>query len=71
MSTIKEIQKYVKQRHKFVPTSCWIADVKERCGIPVRRAWNRKGNKRAHPCPTKKKFHAIKDALKHFGLMDN
>jgi hypothetical protein len=41
MATIEEIQDYVRTRYGFVPKSCWIADVKEQNGLPVRPAWNR------------------------------
>lgn len=33
MATYKEIQKYVKDIHGFVPKTCWIAHMKEVCGI--------------------------------------
>lgn len=61
MKTYKQIQEEVKKKHGFLPKTCWIADVKEKCGYPVRRAWNRKG-KRTYPCP-KSKFQAIKETL--------
>lgn len=61
MKTYKEIQEYVKKKYGFTPKTCWIADVKEKCGISVRKAWNRKG-KRKHPCP-KSKFQAIREAI--------
>jgi len=67
MSYLK-IQEYVKKKHGFVPQTCWIAHAKEKCGLKVRRAANRKSNKRKHPCPDNK-FPAIKDALRHFGYL--
>ena len=66
--TYAKIQEYVKRKYGFVPKSCWIADVKEKCGLTVRKAWSRKTNVRKYPCP-KDKFAAIKEALNHFGLL--
>jgi len=64
----KDIQKYVKDKHGFVPKTCWIADVKEKCGLPVKRAPNRVDSQRKNPCP-KNKIQPIEDALKYFGLI--
>lgn len=69
MATYKEIQKFVKAKYGFVPKTCWIADVKERAGLPVRRAWNRVGDERKVPCPSGK-VEYIWDALKHFGMIE-
>lgn len=62
--TIKEIQQYVKKHFGYSAKSCWIADVKAQCGIPVKPAWNRQSlEKRTNPCP-KNKIHDIIEALK-------
>ena len=54
--TVREIQDCVRRHHGFVPKSCWIADVKERAGLPVPRAWNRRpGPGRDNPCPPDKR----------------
>ncbi len=70
MATYKEIQKFVKTEYGFQPKSCWIADIKEQAGLPVKRAWNRIGNERKNPCPTEK-VDAIKDAFHHYGMINN
>lgn len=41
MATYKEIQGYVKETYGFLPKTCWIAHMKELCGIPVKNAPNR------------------------------
>ena len=41
MATYKEIQAYVKDKYGFQPKMCWIAHMKEVCGIPVKNAPNR------------------------------
>lgn len=41
MATYKEIQGYVKETYGFSPKTCWIAHMKEVCGIPVKNAPNR------------------------------
>lgn len=69
MSTYKKIAAYVKQKHGFVPETCWIADAKERFGLPVKKAWNRKGDEREKPCPPRK-LEAIRDAFEYFGMVE-
>ena len=68
MTTYKEIQKWIKNEFGFTVKTCWIADVKEKCGIPIKPAHNRRGDKRLYPCPTDKE-KAIKEALKHFNML--
>ena len=36
MATYKEIQGYVKETYGFLPKTCWIAHMKELCGIPIK-----------------------------------
>ncbi len=63
-ATYKQIQEYVRPRYRFVPKTCWIAHVKELCGLPVRKAPNRmNGQERKHPCPEGKRL-PIWDALR-------
>lgn len=69
MATYKEIRGWVKNKYGYQPRTCWIADVKEQCGLRVRRAWNRKSNKRMVPCP-KQKVKDIKVAFRHFGMIE-
>jgi len=68
MNIYDRIQEYVKSKYGFKPKSCWIAHAKELCGIPVRRAWNRQGEKRKEKCPDNK-LPAIKDAFEYFGML--
>lgn len=69
MATYKEIQQYVKQKYGYIPKTCWIAHMKEVCGIPVKVAPNRSDvNKRKKPCPEEKQ-DAIRDAFIHFNML--
>jgi hypothetical protein len=69
MATVKEIQAYTKAQSGFVPKSCWIAHVKEMCGLSPKVAPNRKDiNVRQVPCPANK-ITAIKEALHHFNMI--
>ena len=68
MATYRQIQDWVRQQHGFVPKSCWIAHVKEMCGLPVRRSPNRRGVERLVPCP-EDKVAAIRAALRHFRML--
>jgi hypothetical protein len=70
LMTYKEIQEYVRKKYGFEPQSCWIAHAKELCGLPVKKAPNRKGEQREKPCPENKRS-AIREALIHFGFLDS
>ena len=67
MATYREIQDFVRLRHGFVVKTCWIADVKNQLGIPMRTAPNRQGPQRVHPCPDDKK-EAILEAMRELGM---
>lgn len=67
--TVKQIQEYTKSHYGFIAKTCWIADVKEKCGISVKSAWNRENpNERKNPCPADK-IEKIKTALKFYNLI--
>ncbi len=36
LATYQQIQEWVRQQYGFVPETCWIAHVKESCGLPLR-----------------------------------
>lgn len=66
--TYAEIRKWVKQQFGFAPKDCWIAHCKELKGLPLKRAWNRRGALRIVPCPPEKQA-AIERAFRHFGML--
>jgi hypothetical protein len=69
MATSAEIQKFVRRHDGFIPTTGWIAHVKEVHGIPTLREANRVRRGRAiEPCPPEKR-EAIEEALRHFGVI--
>lgn len=69
MATYKELQAYIKQKHDFVPQSCWIADVKARHGLTSRVAPNRQDSiSRKYPCPPKK-LEMIVAAMRILGMI--
>ena len=69
MATYKEIQAYVKEKYGFIPKTCWIAHMKEVCGLSVKKAPNRiSPDKREKPCPPEK-MNYIKDTFTHFGMI--
>jgi hypothetical protein len=68
MATYPEIDRYVRRTAGFSVKPCWIADVKELNGLPVRRAWNRARHERQVPCPPDKR-PAIERAFQHFGII--
>ena len=69
MATYKDIQSYVKSKYGFLPKTCWIAHMKEICGLPVKTSPNRYDpDKREKPCPLEKQS-AIRDAFHHFKMI--
>lgn len=69
MATYKEIQTYIKEMYGFMPKTCWIAHMKEVCGISAKNAPNRiSPDKREKPCPPEKMKY-IKDAFAHFDMI--
>ncbi len=69
MATYREIQKWVKDKHNFTPKTCWIAHVKEICGLNPKKAYNREdADVRKHPCPDDKQ-PIIKEAFRHFRMI--
>lgn len=69
MATYKQIREFIKDQNDISIVTGWIADIKERCGIPMRIAHNRiNPSKRVHPCPPNK-VAIIKNAFRHFGMI--
>ncbi|MBU8773203.1 hypothetical protein [Cytobacillus oceanisediminis] len=69
MATYPKIQEYIKQKHGYVPKTCWIAHMKEKVGLKPRIAPNRQSlNKRTNPCPEEKQNDLI-EAFKHFKMI--
>ena len=69
MATYPEIRAYIKSKYGYSVKDCWIAHMKEVCGIPVRMAYNRQDpRRRTHPCPPGKQ-DAVREAFCHFGML--
>ncbi|MDR0914619.1 MAG: hypothetical protein LBM65_05605 [Oscillospiraceae bacterium] len=69
MATYKEIQAYVKSTYGFTPKTCWIAHMKEVCGLPVKMANNRYSpDNREKPCPLEK-MQPIKETFRYFKMI--
>ena len=67
MATYADIASYVKLHHGFTVKTCWIAHVKEMCGLKPRQASSRlKPGVRMHPCPEDKR-PMIEEAFKALG----
>ena len=68
-ATYDDIKVYVSNKYGFKVSSLYIAQVKERAGIQKRENYNIGEGKGIVPhCPPEKE-EAIKDALRHFGLI--
>jgi hypothetical protein len=68
MATYDQIRANVRSYSGFDPKTCWIAHVKELNGLPVARAWNRRGSSRDVPCPPERR-PAIEAALRRLGMI--
>ncbi len=69
MASYAEIRNYVEQNFGFYPKSCWIAHMKELCGLPVKISNNRYDvSKRTNPCPDDKQY-AIRKAFQYFNMI--
>lgn len=66
MSTYRDLQLLVRRTHGHVMQSCWIADVKEKNGLPLR--WSRRSGSRVKPCPDQWR-PVIEDAMRTLGWM--
>lgn len=68
--TYKRIQKYVEENYGFKVHTAYIAEVKRMCGLEMHKAPNAVEQRKHeyHACPPEK-VAAIKDALKHFGMI--
>lgn len=70
--TYKRIQEYVQEKYGFKVHTAYIAEVKRMCGLDMHKAPNAVEQRKHeyHPCPPEK-VKAIKDALRHFGLISD
>lgn len=68
--TYKMIQEYIESKYNFKVHTAYIAEVKRDLGLPMYDAPNaveELKHERKHPTP--EKVEAIKDALRHFGVI--
>ena len=68
--TYKIIQEYIENKYNFKVHTAYIAEVKRDLGLPMYDAPNaveELKQERKHPTP--EKIKAIKDALRHFGVI--
>ena len=69
-ATYDEIKAYVLEKHGLKVSSLYISQVKRKCGLDVGQNYNlsKKENAKVPQCPPEKE-KAIKEALKHFGMV--
>lgn len=69
MATYKQIQEYIKENYSYIPKSCWIAHMKEICGLKPKISSRRNSpDSRVHPCPETKQNDII-ETFKHFKMI--
>ena len=68
--TYKVIKEYIEEKYGFKVHTAYIAEVKRNLGLPMYDAPNMEEElKQLRRHPTAEKVEAIKDALKHFGVI--
>ena len=69
-ATYNEIREYVWEHHQLKVSNLYIAQVKQKHGIIERENYNKpkSDDARQPQCPPEKE-KAIKEALKHFGMI--
>ncbi|MDN3015787.1 hypothetical protein PH210_06150 [Paenibacillus sp. BSR1-1] len=69
MATYMEIQDYIKLKHGYSVKTCWIAHMKEVCGLKPKKSPNRHSPiSRVHPCPLAKQ-NDVREAFQHFKMI--
>jgi hypothetical protein len=69
MATYREIQQWIKRNFRYVPKTCWIADVLADHGLTKSAASNRiDPSAPSNPCPTRHRA-TITAALVHFEMV--
>lgn len=70
-ATYQEIKKYILDKYNSKVSSLNIAQVKDKYGIKERANYNKSKNKNSkQPSCPKEKEEVIKEALKHFKMID-
>lgn len=69
-ATYEQIQNYVLEKYDFKVSTLYIAQVKRKYGLEVRKHYNisKNGNRKVPQCPIEKE-EAILAALKHFRMI--
>lgn len=69
-ATYEQIKEYVLEKFGFKVSTLYIAQVKKKCGIELRKNYNKsKKEKQVIPQCTPEKEDAIMDALRHFKMI--
>jgi hypothetical protein len=69
MATYREIQKWIEHNFRYVPKTCWIADVMAEHGLTRRTASNRiDPSAPSNPCPARHRATTTA-ALVHFEMV--
>ena len=69
-ATYPQIKEYVLQQTGLKVSSLYVSQIKRKCGLEVGDSYNKPKSEDARQpqCPPEKE-EAIKDALKHFGMI--
>lgn len=69
MATYNQIQDFVKSKRGYIVKTCWIAHVKDVCGLQPRVAPNRESERRRRNLCPPEKVDSIEEAFRHFGMI--
>lgn len=69
LATYKQIQEHIKKEYGYSAKSCWIAHMKDICGLKPKMSSRRHSpNSRVHPCPESKQ-NDIRETFKYFNMI--
>lgn len=69
MATYKQIQDYIRSKYGYSVKTCWIAHMKEVCGLNLKVSPNRHSpTSRVHPCPPSKQ-NDLREAFQYFNMI--
>lgn len=68
-ATYKQIKEYIYEHHGVLVHTCYIAEIKKKCGLKMQRNYNVSKKNTPRKLCTKEKEAYIMEALKHFGMI--
>ncbi len=69
LATYKQIEAHMREKYGYTPKSCWIAHMKEICGLKPKTSSRRYSpDSRVQPCPESKQ-NDFRETFKYFNMI--